>query len=111
MKMVACRIRHEAVAHGSGNWLWSHQVNWLWRPAALRPPFYAALSFVVASRGAILMISSLCILLSMPCLSPVVPSQPAAADTIRLEVGAKQVNGRVYAPHAARVRVRVGADD
>src|SRR5687768_17717301 len=31
-----------------------------------------------------------------------------AADTIRLEVGSKQVNGSVYAPHAARVRVRVG---
>ena len=31
-----------------------------------------------------------------------------AADTIRLEVGAKEINGRVYAPHAARVRVRVG---
>ena len=31
-----------------------------------------------------------------------------AADTLRLEVGSKQVNGSVYAPHAARVRVRVG---
>ncbi|MGQ0647957.1 MAG: hypothetical protein ACT4P7_10325 [Gemmatimonadaceae bacterium] len=30
------------------------------------------------------------------------------ADTIRLEVGSKEVDGRVYAPHAARVRVRVG---
>ena len=34
--------------------------------------------------------------------------QPAASDTIRLEVGSKQVDGRVYAPHAARVRVYVG---
>lgn len=32
----------------------------------------------------------------------------ASGDTIRLEVGSKHVNGRVYAPHAARVRVRVG---
>ena len=31
-----------------------------------------------------------------------------SADTIRLEVGSKHVNGTVYAPHAARVRVRVG---
>lgn len=29
-------------------------------------------------------------------------------DTIRLEVGAKDVNGLVYAPHAARVRVWAG---
>ena len=32
----------------------------------------------------------------------------AKGDTIRLEVGSKQVNGKVYAPHAARVRVRMG---
>lgn len=31
-----------------------------------------------------------------------------ASDTIRLEVGSPQVNGKVYEPHAARVRVRVG---
>jgi hypothetical protein len=31
-----------------------------------------------------------------------------ASDTIRLEVGSPEVNGRVYEPHAARVRVRVG---
>ena len=33
---------------------------------------------------------------------------PMASDTIRIEVGAKEVDGRVYAPHAARVRVWVG---
>jgi hypothetical protein len=57
------------------------------------------------------MITSLCVLLTMSC--PVAAAAPAtlAADTIRLEVGAKQVNGRVYAPHAARVRVRVGGVD
>lgn len=32
----------------------------------------------------------------------------AATDTIRLEVGSKAVNGRVYAPHKARVRVHIG---
>ncbi len=37
---------------------------------------------------------------------PAVPTAPA--DTIRLEVGSKAVNGRVYAAHAARVRVRIG---
>ena len=31
----------------------------------------------------------------------------AASDTIRVSVGAKEVDGRVYAPHAARVRVWV----
>ena len=42
-------------------------------------------------------------------------SPPAAvgtvADTIRLEVGSPEVDGRIYAPHAARVIVRVGAPD
>src|SRR5688500_11025688 len=37
-----------------------------------------------------------------------VAQQPVRADTIRLEVGSKQVDGRVYRPHAARVRVWVG---
>lgn len=32
-------------------------------------------------------------------------------DTIRLQVGSKEVDGRVYAPHAARVRVYVGPGD
>ena len=31
-----------------------------------------------------------------------------ASDTIRLEVGSREVNGRIYEPHAARVRVYVG---
>jgi len=38
---------------------------------------------------------------------PATATSPAG-DTIRLEVGAKEVDGRVYAPHAARVRVWVG---
>jgi hypothetical protein len=35
---------------------------------------------------------------------------PAArsGDTIRIEVGSPEVDGRIYRPHAARVRVRVG---
>ena len=32
----------------------------------------------------------------------------AAGDTLRLEVGAREVDGRVYSPHAAMVRVYVG---
>jgi hypothetical protein len=32
----------------------------------------------------------------------------SASDTIRLEVGSREINGKVYEPHAARVRVYVG---
>lgn len=32
-------------------------------------------------------------------------------DTIRLEIGSPLLDGRVYKPHAARVRVRIGAPD
>ena len=41
----------------------------------------------------------------------VIPVSPCAAqrpDTIRIEVGSTQLDGRVYRPHAARVNVRVG---
>ncbi len=56
------------------------------------------------------MFAALCILLGMPCVSTVVlPSLPVN-DTIRIEIGSKQLNGKVYAPHAARVRVRIGSD-
>src|SRR5262245_39937555 len=34
--------------------------------------------------------------------------QPTATDTVRIEVGSRAVDGRVYGPHAARVHVRVG---
>ena len=34
-----------------------------------------------------------------------------AGDTLRLEVGSPEVDGRVYKPHAALVRVRVGDPD
>ena len=56
------------------------------------------------------MIIPLCILIAVRC--PVVGGVPViGADTIRLEVGSGEVNGRVYAPHAARVRVHVGSLD
>ena len=35
----------------------------------------------------------------------------AAADTIRIEVGSPALNGRVYKPHRARVRVHLGSTD
>ena len=35
----------------------------------------------------------------------------AATDTIRIEVGSPLVNGRVYKPHRARVRVHLGSTD
>jgi hypothetical protein len=46
--------------------------------------------------------------LTLACC-PATNTPPAASpDTIRLEVGSPEVNGKVYEPHAARVRVRVG---
>jgi hypothetical protein len=54
------------------------------------------------------MIAAYCILLAtFYCPDKHAPWAPVA-DTIRLEVGSPEVNGRVYAPHAARVTVRVG---
>ena len=56
------------------------------------------------------MIIPLCLLIAVPC--PVIGAGlVTSADTIRLEVGSSEVNGRVYAPHAARVRVHVGSLD
>ena len=52
------------------------------------------------------MLTTLCVLLAMPC--PAAPVASPAQDTIRIEVGSKLLDGRVYKPHAARVRVRVG---
>jgi hypothetical protein len=40
--------------------------------------------------------------------APAVSATRSAADTLKLEVGAKELDGRVYTPHAARVRVYVG---
>ncbi len=48
-------------------------------------------------------LASLLLVLATGSTAPIAPG-----DTIRLEVGAKEVDGRVYAPHAARVRVWVG---
>lgn len=54
------------------------------------------------------MISPICIALAASGL--VLSDAPLAsrADTIRLEVGSREVDATMYAPHAARVRVRVG---
>ena len=51
--------------------------------------------------------AALCVLLTLPCPVVTVPTA-ATADTVRLEVGSKEIDGRVYQPHAARVRIRVG---
>ena len=40
--------------------------------------------------------------------SSTLAAQPVSSDTIRLEVGSKQVNARLYEPHAALVKVYVG---
>jgi hypothetical protein len=47
---------------------------------------------------------------ALPLLPPD-PPPSVAPDTIRLEVGSPEVDGRVYGPHAARVRVRLGSPD
>ena len=49
-----------------------------------------------------------CAVLVALCAAAPLAAQRAPADTIRLEVGSSRVDGRVYQPHAARVRVRVG---
>jgi hypothetical protein len=46
--------------------------------------------------------------LILAAAQPVLAQSRSAADTLRLEVGAKEIDGRVYRPHAARVRVYVG---
>jgi hypothetical protein len=54
------------------------------------------------------MITAYCILLAASCCPAAGASSIASSDTIRLEVGSSEVNGKVYEPHAARVRVRMG---
>jgi len=56
------------------------------------------------------MIALVCVFLSNSS-TPSAPASRTIEDTVRIEVGSKQVNGRVYAPHAARVRVRIGSPD
>jgi hypothetical protein len=56
------------------------------------------------------MIAALCILLGLPCPPSAQPQARAATDTIRLEVGSKEMNASYFAPHAARVRVRIDSD-
>jgi hypothetical protein len=55
------------------------------------------------------MLTTLCVLLAMPCPATSLPT--VSQDTIRVEVGSKLVDARVYKPHAARVRVRLGGPD
>lgn len=50
--------------------------------------------------------STLALLLMLSGGTPSAAATPV--DTIRLEVGSREVDGNVYAPHAARVRVWVG---
>jgi hypothetical protein len=54
------------------------------------------------------MITAYCILLAASCFPAAGAPSIASSDTIRLEVGSSEVNGKVYEPHAARVRVRMG---
>jgi hypothetical protein len=44
------------------------------------------------------------------CLLVACSPGTSVADTIRVDVGSPAVNGHVYAPHGARVRVRIGSD-
>jgi hypothetical protein len=53
---------------------------------------------------------ALSILLSIQAASGAVAGA-VSSDTIRIEVGSPLVNGRVYAPHRARVRVHLGSTD
>ncbi len=50
-------------------------------------------------------------LLALCASALIATAQAPTADTIRLEVGAAQVDGRVFSPHRARVIVRLGAPD
>ncbi|HEX9894517.1 MAG TPA: hypothetical protein VGA78_11370 [Gemmatimonadales bacterium] len=55
---------------------------------------------------------TLALTLTLMLGSTAAPSAPGvSADTLRLEVGSTAINGRVYAPHSARVRVQVGPAD
>lgn len=53
--------------------------------------------------------ASLTLLVASCCATVGAPA--VTADTVRLEVGSREINGKVYEPHAARVRVRVGEGD
>jgi hypothetical protein len=54
------------------------------------------------------MIAAYWMLLASSCCPTTSVAPAAALDTVRLEVGSPEIDGRIYAPHAARVRVRVG---
>lgn len=48
------------------------------------------------------------LLLAIAVSLAALPLSGPPSDTLRIQVGAREVDGRVYAPHAARVRVYVG---
>lgn len=55
--------------------------------------------------------STLPIALAGVMAAPAATHGQGAGDTLRLEVGSPEVDGRVYQPHAALVRVRIGDPD
>lgn len=57
------------------------------------------------------MLTAFCLFITGSLCTAPAPARAFHADTVRLEVGSKEVDGRIYAPHAARVRVRVGDAD
>jgi hypothetical protein len=52
--------------------------------------------------------ATLALTLLVPAGARAQAGRSQADDTLRIEVGSPEVDGRVYRPHAARVRVRVG---
>jgi hypothetical protein len=56
-------------------------------------------------RGAVVFLLSA---VAASTIEPAAAQGPANEDVLRLEVGAKEVDGRVYQPHAAKVRVYTG---
>lgn len=47
-------------------------------------------------------------LFGWPGAEPASQAASSVEDTLHLKIGSKEVDGRVYKPHAARVRVRIG---
>lgn len=53
--------------------------------------------------------TSLLMLLSLlPVVGPEAPGRPLATDTLRIEVGSPEVDGRIFPPHRARNTVYIG---
>jgi hypothetical protein len=75
-----------------------------------RPGERRTVRAVLVGTGAVLMRPLLPILLALgPAATLAMAQAPATtSDTIRIEVGSPLLDGRVYRPHAAMVRVRLG---